>query len=108
MPNVTVFISGEEMPSEQSRARFAQACTALCTDILKASLDKVHIIFSEAHHGRGHPAYIEVKYRLETFRPPAVMNAFMEQVEKELLDATGLLARIRCFGYAASDIHGRN
>jgi hypothetical protein len=108
MPNVTIFIPRDKMPEQQVLAEFTEDCTKLCTDVLKAALDKVHIIYVEILHGRGHSAYVEVKYRLETFRPPAVMNEFMAGVESALLNRAGLKARIRCFGYAAETIYAKN
>ena len=108
MPNVTWFIPAEHMPEEGALQALTSECTELCTGVLKAALDKVHIIYVTVQHGRGHPAYVEIKYRLETFRPPEVMSEFMTALEASMLLHTGLKARIRCFGYAASDIHARN
>jgi hypothetical protein len=108
MPNVTLFVTSAEMPKQAALMAFTAECTQLCTGVLKAALDKVHIIYASVQHGRGHPAYVEIKYRLETFRPPEVMNAFMEALDDSLVKNTGLKARIRCFGYAATDIQARN
>ena len=108
MPNVTVFLPADKMPDDDRLQRFTAACTDLCTGILKASLANVHIIFVPVRHGRGHPAYVEIKFRLETFRPPDVMQAFMEALDETLLAHVGLTGRIRCFGYAATDIFARN
>ena len=36
------------------------------------------------------------------------MNQFMEALDDAIARCTGLTARIRCFGYAASNIHARN
>jgi hypothetical protein len=108
MPNMTWYISEEQMPKAAACDALTAECTDLCTEVLKAALDKVHIIFVTARHGRGHPAYIEIKYRLETFRPPEVMTQFMTALDASMVRHTGLKARIRCFGYAASDIHARN
>jgi hypothetical protein len=108
MPNVTWFIPSEHMPEEATLRTLTSECTELCTGVLKAALDKVHIIFVSVQHGRGHPAYVEIKYRLETFRPPEVMTEFMAALDASIVRHTGLKARIRCFGYAASDIYARN
>jgi hypothetical protein len=51
---------------------------------------------------------VEVQYRLETFRTPAVMNRFMDALKNAVDCHTGHTARIRCFGYAASHIYARN
>jgi hypothetical protein len=36
------------------------------------------------------------------------MNRFMEALDDAIARRTGLTARIRCFGHAASNIHARN
>jgi hypothetical protein len=108
MPNVTFFFPSEKMPKAEVLETLTSECTELCTNVLKAALDKVHIIYVEVRHGRGHQAYAEIKYRLETFRPPEVMNAFMDALDKSIVQNTGTTARIRCFGYAVGDIHARN
>ncbi|VVE26150.1 hypothetical protein [Pandoraea terrigena] len=108
MPNVTIFMPTEKMPSDANRAELAARCTRLCTDILQAALDNVHVIYVAAHHGRGHPAYVEIKYRLESLRTSSVMDVFMARLDEAITRHTGLTARIRCFGYAAPAIHARN
>jgi hypothetical protein len=108
MPNVTIYIPAEKMPPEGSLSELTDQCTHLCTMILNAALDNVHIIYVAVRHGRGHPAFAEIKYRLEPFRTKAVMDSFMERLDEIIKRNTGLTARIRCFGYAALAIHARN
>ena len=96
------------MPDASARARFNTACTELCTGILKAALDKVHIIFVAVEPGYGHDAYVEVKYREETFRTPPVMQAFLAELDRLTEDTLGCTTRLRCFGYSAPLIHGLN
>ena len=108
MPNVTIYIPMEQMPCDQRLAELSSDCTKLCTRVLAAALDNVHVIFVDVRHGRGHPVFAEVQYRLETFRTPEVMNRFMEALEDAIARCTGLTARIRCFGYGASNIHARS
>lgn len=108
MPNLTIFISAEKMPSEANLAELTEQCTELCTDILQAVLENVHVICVAVHHGRGHPAYAEVKYRLGPLRTPSAMDAFMAGLDEAIKHHTGQTARIRCFGYAAFAIHARN
>jgi hypothetical protein len=109
MPNVSVFIPAAKMPDEAALDAFTGQCTALCTGVLKAALDKVHIIFVPVlSQGRGHDAYIEVKYRLETFRPPEVMNDFIAKLDSVVTEQFGRTARIRCFGYGADAIFALN
>jgi hypothetical protein len=71
-------------------------------------LENVHIIFVAVRHGRGHPAFVEIQYRLEPFRTAAVMDLFMKELDDVIQCSTDLTARIRCFGYEASSIHARN
>jgi hypothetical protein len=71
-------------------------------------LANVHIIYVAVRHGRGHPAFAEIQYRLEQFRTPPVMAQFTEMMDDAIKRNTGLTARIRCFGYEASSIHARN
>lgn len=108
MPNLTFFIPAEQMPPAQALAALTERCTQLCVEVLEASLENVHIIHVPVHQGRGHPAFAEIKYRLEPSRTPPVMAFFMERLDQALRRHTGLTARIRCFGYAASTIHARN
>ena len=108
MPNVTFYIRTEHMPSDEKLAELSRDCVELCTGVLEAALDKVHVIYVNCRHGHGRPIFAEIQYRLETFRTPAVMNRFMEALDDAISRCTGLTARIRCFGYAASNIHARH
>ena len=105
MPNVTIFIPAEQMPPDGNISELTSQCTQLCTGILNAAPENVHIIYVAVRHGRGHPIFAEIKYRLESFRTNPVMNSFMERLDETIKRNTGLTARIRCFGYAASAIH---
>lgn len=108
MPNLTIFIQAESMPPEAKLAELTERCTRLCTDVLQAALANVHVIFVAVRGGRGHPAYAEVKYRLEPIRTPSVMGAFVARLDEAIERHTGLTARIRCFGYPATAIYARN
>lgn len=108
MPNVTIFLPTEMMPSERKLAELTDQCTQLCTGILDAALENVHIIYVGVRHGRGYPAFAEIQYRLEPFRTKPVMDAFMERLDEVITRNAGLTARIRCFGHAAPAIHARN
>ncbi|WP_176060518.1 tautomerase family protein [Paraburkholderia sp. BCC1876] len=108
MPNVTFYMPKGQMPSDERLSKLSRDCTELCTSVLEADLNNVHVIYVDVRQGHGHAAFAEVQYRLETFRTPAVMNRFMEALDDIILRSTGFTARIRCFGYAASNIHARN
>ena len=108
MPNVTLYISQDRMPPEETLVALTERCTALCTGILRAALENVHVIFVAVRHGRGHPAFVEIQYRVEPFRTEAVMDRFMRELDDVIQCSTDLTARIRCFGYEASGIHARN
>ena len=108
MPNVTIFMPTEKMPPDANLAALTDLCMHLCTEVLEAAPENVHIIYVGVGHGRGNPAYAEIKYRLVPFRTQAVMEVFMERLEGIIKANTGLAARIRCFGYAAPAIHARN
>lgn len=108
MPNVTIFLPAEKMPPDGTLSKLTDQCTQLCTGILGAVLQNVHIIYVAVRHGRGHPAFAEVKFRLEPFRTKPVMDAFMEKLDEAIMRNTGLASRIRCFGYADPAIHARN
>lgn len=108
MPNITIFIPTENMPSNVKLTQLTDQCSHLCTVLLQAALEHVHIIYVTVRHGQGHQAFAEIKYRLEPFRTKPVMDAFMEKLDRMIKMHTGLTARIRCFGYAASTIHARN
>ena len=108
MPNVTIYIPTGQMPSDETLAELSRDCVKLCTDVLQAARENIHVIYVAVRHGHGHPVFAEVQYRLETHRTPPVMNRFMAALEDAIAHCTALRARIRCFGYAASDIHARN
>lgn len=96
------------MPPDERLAELSRDCVEICTSVLEAELKNVHVIYVDARHGHGHPVFAEIRYRLETFRTAPVMNRFMEALENAIVRRTGLAARIRCFGHAASNIHARN
>ncbi|RAS17497.1 hypothetical protein DFO50_10397 [Microvirgula sp. AG722] len=108
MPNLTFYIDAGQMPSEECLAGLSRDCIKLCTGILEAQLKNVHVIYVNVQPGQGHPVFAEIRYRLEAFRTPAVMNRFMTALDNTIAHHTGLAARIRCFGYAASNIYARN
>ena len=109
MPNASLFIPDTRMPAGDALDRFTDECTELCTGVLKAAQDKVHIIFVPVlPQGRGREAYVEIKYRLETFRPPEVMADFIARLDTAVKKNFGLVARIRCFGYQADAIYALN
>ncbi|OLP59628.1 hypothetical protein BJF93_11150 [Xaviernesmea oryzae] len=108
MPNVTIFLPAEVMPSDSTLASLTDRCTELCTDILQAALENVHVIDVPVRHGRGHPAFVDIRYRLGLSRTPAVMQRFMSELDTAIQAATTSTARIRCFGYAADHICARN
>jgi hypothetical protein len=108
MPNITVFIPTEKMPSDVQLAKLSEQCTDLCTGLLQATLTNVHIIFVGVRPGRGHPVFAEIQFRQTPFRTPSVMDQFMAALEITINQCTDLTARIRCFGYDASSIYARN
>ena len=108
MPNITVFIPTELMPSDVQLAELSEQCTDLCTGLLQATLTNVHIVYVGVRHGRGHPAFADIQFRQTPFRTPSVMDQFMEALEIAIRKSTALTARIRCFGYDASSIYARN
>jgi hypothetical protein len=108
MPNLTLYFPVGQMPSEERLAALSSSCLRLCTEVLEAARQNVHVIYIEVRHGHGHPVFAELQYRVETFRTPAVMNRFMAELDDAIVRGTGLTARIRCFAYAASSIYARN
>jgi hypothetical protein len=108
MPNITLYIPTEQMPSAERLAELSHDCIELCTHVLQAALKNVHVIHVGVRHGHGHPVFAEVQFRLETFRTPQVMDAFTEALDLAIVRCIGLTARIRCFGYAPANIYARN
>ncbi|OZI63020.1 hypothetical protein [Bordetella genomosp. 11] len=108
MPNITFYIDARQMPSDKHLAELSDDCVQLCTIALDAELKNVHVVYVDVRHGHGHPVFVEVHYRLGRLRTRAVMDQFMEALDNAIAFRTGLMARIRCFGYAASNIHARN
>lgn len=108
MPNITIFIPADKLPPDAALASLTGRCTELCTDILQAALENVHVIYVPVRQGRGHPVFADIRYRLAASRTPPVMELFMDELDTAISAATGFAARIRCFGYAAENIHARN
>jgi len=109
MPNVSVYIPSARMPDTAALERFTEECTELCTGILRAALNNVHIIFIPVlPQGRGHDAFVEVQYRLEKFRSPEVMAEFLTKIDRTVKERFGFTARIRCFGYGPEAIYALN
>ncbi|MDH6281419.1 hypothetical protein [Prescottella agglutinans] len=108
MPNLTLYIHSGAMPSDETLEKLTEQCTELCTGTLQAALENVHVIYLPVRQGRGHPVFAEILFREELFRPPAVMDRFMQQIDDAITDTTGLTARIRCFSFAKQHIHARN
>lgn len=108
MPNLTIYLPTDNLPEARKLASLADECTALCTGILKAALANVHIDFVSVTHGRGHPVFAQIQFRLDPVRTPPVMAEFMEKLDEAIIRHTGFTARIRCFGYAATHIDACN
>jgi len=108
MPRLAIYFTEERMPAETILAALTEQCAGLCTDLLGAALDNVHIVYLAVRQGRGRPASAELTYRLEPGRTPAVMDEFMRQLDQAIQHHAGLTARIRCFGYLATSLHARN
>lgn len=108
MPNITFYIHAGKMPSDEHLADLSDDCVQLCTNVLEAELENVHVVYVDVRHGHGHPVFVEVQYRLEMFRTSTVMNRFMDALESAIACRTGLTPRIRCFGYPESNIYARN
>jgi hypothetical protein len=108
VPNVTIFIASEQMPSPASLAALSDDCAELCISVLAAAPENVHVISVGVHHGRGHPAFADIRYRLEPSRTPAVMERFMADLDDAITRHAGLTARIRCFGYPSPNLYARN
>ncbi|MCA8274761.1 hypothetical protein LGN17_19935 [Burkholderia sp. AU30280] len=108
MPNVTFSIDAKRMPADENLAELSRDCVELCTHVLEAELKNVHVIFLAVRHGHGHPVFADIRYRDGASRTPAVMERFMAALDQAIARRTGLTARIRCFGYTASNIHARN
>lgn len=108
MPNLTFYISQQHAGRLTDLHDLTRACSALCTGILAAESENVHIIYVEVKPGCGHPVYAELFYRLTNVRTSEVMEEFMRELERAIRQASGLTARIRCFGSAASHLFARN
>lgn len=106
MPNLTFYISEE--CSFTDLTNFTCICHTLCCDILGAEAEKVHIIYVNIKPGCGHPVYAELFYRRTKWRTPEVMENFMRELDLATRQASGLIARIRCFGSTLPQIYARN
>jgi hypothetical protein len=104
MPNLTFYVSAP-MPSERHLAGLSDDCMRLCTTVLAAKAQNVHVVYVHARPGHGLPIFVEVQYRLEPDRTPEVMERFMQSLQHAILQHTACQARIRCFGYGAAQIH---
>ncbi|WP_121553504.1 hypothetical protein [Gibbsiella quercinecans] len=108
MPNLTFYISEDQSGRFTDLPDFTHNCSALCSHILGAESEKVHIIYIDVRPGCGYPVYAELFYRLTKLRTPEVMENFMRELDRAIRQASGLTARIRCFGSTAPQIYARN
>lgn len=108
MPRLTIYFTEERMPAATALAALTEECARLCTEVLGAALDNVHILYVGVRQGRGNPASAELTYRLEPGRTSALMDEFTRQLDRAIQLHAGLTARIRCFGYPATSLHARN
>ncbi|WP_413727836.1 hypothetical protein [Sodalis sp. RH19] len=108
MPNLTFYISEDQSDRFTDLPDFTHICRALCSEILGAEAEKVHIIYVDVRPGCGHPVYAELCYRLTKSRVPDVMEKFMRELDLAIRQASGLMARIRCFGSSAPQIFALN
>ncbi|VEC79196.1 Uncharacterised protein [Raoultella ornithinolytica] len=96
MPNLTFYLSQEHAARFSDLRDLTRTCSALCTGILAAESENVHIIYVDVKPGCGHPVYAELFYRLTNVRTSEVMEEFMRELERAIRQASGLTARIRC------------
>ncbi|TNL03051.1 hypothetical protein CYD30_25740 [Kosakonia cowanii] len=108
MPNLTFYLSENHADKFQNLDALTDRCNALCCDILGAERKNVHIIFINVKPGCGQPVYAELFFRLTPLRTPEVMEKFMREVDLATQQASGLTARIRCFGSQAEHLFARN
>ena len=108
MPNLTFYISENQSDRFKDLYDFTHNCSTLCCEILGAESQNVHIIFIDVKTGCGQPVYAELIYRLTKWRTQEVMENFMRELDFAIQQASGLIARIRCFGSPAPQIFARN
>tara|TARA_R110000796_G_scaffold88399_1_gene190184 strand:+ start:9191 stop:9523 length:333 start_codon:yes stop_codon:yes gene_type:complete len=110
MPNVTIFTPPSHfVQNHDSKVMFMRECTDICTAVLGAEENKVHIIFVNVLESfTGKDAYIEIKFRYSDQRTQEVMNKFMQLLENIYIHYFSKQPRIRCFAYQAENIFARN
>ncbi|QLK61525.1 hypothetical protein GE278_12420 [Enterobacteriaceae bacterium Kacie_13] len=108
MPSITLYTSASHRLNAQSFAEFSTVLVRLAKEILKAKENNIHISYLTAEISFGTPVYFEAKLRQEVFRTPAVLDQFMQQVDLLIKEKTGVIARIRCFSFEASNIYAKN
>ncbi|MDR0215411.1 MAG: hypothetical protein LBJ15_15575 [Comamonas sp.] len=104
MPNLTFYISAA-MPAEAHLAKLSDDCMQLCTSVLGALPQNVHVIYVAAHAGYGHPVFVDVRHRQELHRTHSVMQRFMQALQGSIQRHIALQARIRCFAYSEFQIY---
>lgn len=52
MPRLSIYFTAERMPADDSLAALTERCAVMCTDMLGAALDNVHIVYLAARQGR--------------------------------------------------------
>ncbi|ADO49513.1 hypothetical protein [[Enterobacter] lignolyticus] len=108
MPNLSFHIAEDRFDRFTDLPGFTHNCITLCCNILGAEPEKVHIIYIDVKPGCGYPVYAEINYRLTELRTSEVMENFMHELELAIQQASGLMARIRCFGFISSQIYAKN
>ncbi|KHK52971.1 hypothetical protein PI86_14330 [Burkholderia sp. A9] len=108
MPSITIFIPEASLPSNAALDALSSACETLCTEVLSAAPDTIHVAYVPIRHGCGHPVSAEIRFRTTSVRTTELMEQFMAELDREILRHTGFIARIRCFGYDAAHLHARH
>ncbi|OUY05957.1 hypothetical protein [Acinetobacter populi] len=108
MPNLTFYIAEDQFNQFIDLNDITQNCCTLCIDILGAELNKVHIHYIPVKAGCGYPVYAELIYRLSNHRSVEIMENFMQKLNETILQKTGLVTRIRCFGFNSTQLHAYN
>lgn len=106
MPVLKIFYEESlDVRVQAGRADIQAGLERMMRETLKADPDKCQIVMCTAKHMSPKPVYVDMQFRANEYRTPAVVGEAMQQVAEVLSKAIGAGIRIRAFDIDQSTLH---
>ena len=106
MPVLKIFFD-EDLTDDMrtTRKKIQSGLESMMRDILKADPDKCEVLMISVLHASPKPVYVDMQFRANTHRSPAVVAEAMQEVVRILAPALGVALRIRAFDIDQAGLH---